>query len=96
MQSPAVRMPEPEPEAKVDDEDTLSGLDPVPAVDTAVISADTVEEQLQQLEPEPEPEPVAAPAPATPAKPRRRFGPLIALVLLLAAIGVLLYWGLTR
>ena len=63
-------VPEPEPEAKVDDEDTLSGLDPVPAVDTAVISADAVEEQLQQLEPEPEPEP--APEPATP--PRSRAG----------------------
>ena len=99
MQSPAVRMPEPEPEATVDDEDTLSGLDPLPAVDTAVISADTVEKQLQQLEREPEPpEPASTPepGPATPAKPRRRFGPLIALVLLLAAIGVLLYWGLTR
>ena len=53
-QMPVAVVPEPEPEA--DDEDTLSGLDPVPAVDTAVISAATVEEQLQQLEPQPEPE----------------------------------------
>ena len=30
----------PEPEAEDDDEDTLSGLEPVPAVDTAVISAE--------------------------------------------------------
>ena len=83
-----VRMPEPEPEAKADDEDTLSGLDAVPAVDTAVISADAVEQQLQQLEPEPESEPTT--------KPRRRLGPLIALVVLLSAIAVLAYWGLTR
>ena len=94
MQSPVVVVPEPEPEA--DAEDTLSGLDHVPAVDTAVISADAVEEQLQQLEPEPEPAPAAEPAPAPPAKPRRRLGPMIALILLLSAIGVLAYWGLTR
>ena len=37
------------PEAD-DDEDTLSGLEQVPAVDTAVIPAAVVEEQLQQLE----------------------------------------------
>ena len=90
MQSPVVTIPEPEP----DSEDTLSGLDPVPVVDTAVLSAEEVEEQLQQLEPEREPEP--EPAPSEPAQPRRRVGPLIALVLILAAIGVLLYWGLTR
>ena len=80
MESPVVTLPEPEPEA--DAEDTLSGLDPVPAVDTAVISADTVEEQLQQLEPEPEPAAgacaggtgAAAPAtrPADRARPRAR------------------------
>ncbi len=80
---------EPPPEA--DDEDTLSGLDPVPAVDTAVISAATVEEQLQQLDPPAESQPQPAPA-----KPRRRLAPLILLVLLLAAIAVLVYWGLTR
>ena len=84
MQSPAVTAPA--PEVEVDDEDTLSGLDPVPAVDTAVISAAAVEEQLQQVEPEP----------ALRAKARRRPAPLIALVLLLTAIAVLAYWGLTR
>jgi serine/threonine protein phosphatase PrpC len=88
MQSPALVLPE--PEAK-DDEDTLSPLDRVPAIDTAVISADTVERQLQQLEPEPTPPP--APSPTT---PRRRLTPLILLVLLLAAIAVLAVWGLTR
>jgi protein phosphatase len=77
-----------EPAAVEDDEDTLSGLDPVPAVDTAVISAATVEEQLQQLDPPPESPPAA--------KPRRRLAPLIFLILLLAVIAVLAYWGLTR
>jgi protein phosphatase len=98
MESPALTLPEPEPAPEPDAEDTLSGLDPVPAVDTAVLSADAVEEQLQQLEaePEPEPEPRREPAAAAPAKPRRRLGPLIALVLILATIGVLAYWGLTR
>ena len=94
MESPAVTLPEPEAEA--DSEDTLSGLDPFPAVDTAVISAETVEEQLQQLEPPPEPAPAAEPAAPPPARPRRRLGPLIALVVVIAAIGVLVYWGLTR
>ena len=87
VQAPAVTAPEPEPETA--DEDTLSGLEPVPAVDTAVLSAEEVEEQMQQLEPQPEAEPA-------PAKPRRRLTPLIVLVLLVAAIAVLVYWGLTR
>ena len=79
---PVAVAPAPPPEE--DDEDTLSGLDPVPAVDTAVITAAAVEEHMQQLEPKP------------PAKPRRRLAPLILLVLILATIAVLAYWGLTR
>jgi protein phosphatase len=78
--------PDPEPEAKQDDEDTLSGLDPVPAVDTAVIPPAAVEEHLLELESEP----------AEPPTPRRRFTPLILLIVLLGAIAVLVYWGLTR
>ena len=39
-----------EPEPADDDEDTLSGLEPVPAVDTAVIPAAAVEEHLQREE----------------------------------------------
>jgi serine/threonine protein phosphatase PrpC len=74
---------EPEPEA--DDEDTLSGLEPIPAVDTAVVSPVAVEEQIES-----EPETQSKP------KPRRRLAPLILLVGLLAAIAVLAYWGLTR
>ena len=95
VERPVVRAPEPE---AADDEDTLSGLDPVPAVDTAVITPAAVEEQLQQLEPAPEPtpEPEPEPASAPPSKPRRRLAPLIVLVGLVAAIVVLAYWGLTR
>jgi protein phosphatase len=79
-----------EPTVEKDDEDTLSGLDPVPAVDTAVISAAAVEEHLQQLEPEPEAQLASA------TKPHRPLAPLILLVVLLATIAVLAYWGLTR
>ena len=76
-----------EPEPVEDEEDTLSGLDPVPVVDTAVIPAAVVEEHLQRVEAE-----------ATPAapKPRRRILPLILLVLLIAALIVLAAWGLSR
>jgi protein phosphatase len=81
----AVVAPEPETEAD-DDDDTLSGLDAVPTVDTAVIPPAEVEEHLQRVEAEP----------AVPAKPRRRLTPLILLVLLLTAIAVLAAWGLTR
>jgi protein phosphatase len=88
MPAMAAPSPEPasEPEAKQDDEDTLSGLDPVPAVDTAVIPPAAVEEHMRELESEP------AQAPT----PRRRLTPLILLIVLLGAIAVLVYWGLTR
>ena len=43
VERPVAVAPEPEPEA--DDEDTLSGLEPIPAVDTAVVSPVAVEEQ---------------------------------------------------
>lgn len=81
VERPVAVAPEPDPEA--DDEDTLSGLDPVPAVDTAVISPAAVAEQLQEPEPQPR-------------KPRRRLTPLVLLVGLVATIAVLAYWGLTR
>lgn len=71
------------PAATDDDEDTLSGLDAVPAVDTAVIKASEFEE-LPSAEPEPAPE------------PRRRLLPFLALALLVVAIAVLAAWGLTR
>ena len=71
------------PAATEDDEDTLSGLEAVPAVDTAVIPASEIA-QLREAEPELD------------AKPRRRLLPLLALVLLIVAIAVLAAWGLTR
>ena len=77
--------PEPEP-VHDDDEDTLSPLDAVPAVDTAVIPAAVVEEQLQQLE-ETRPRP---------PEPRRRILPLVLLILIVVALVALAVWGLTR
>ncbi len=76
---------EPEPD---DDEDTLSGLEPVPvidtpAVDTAVIPVEAIQEHLSEAEPDP-------------PKRRRRLLPLIAILLLLLAIALLTIWGLSR
>ena len=75
-----------EPDPVEDDEDTLSGLDRVPVVDTAVIPAALVEEHLQQVE-------TVSP---TKPEPRRRILPLILLVLLITALVVLAAWGLSR
>ena len=69
-----------------DDEDTLSPLDAVPTVDTAVIPAAVVEEHLQQVESEA----------AKRSEPRRRILPLVLLVVLLVALVALAAWGLTR
>ena len=66
-----------------DDEDTLSGLDPVPVVDTAVIPAAVVQEQLQRVDGKQ----------PSPPKPRRRVLPLIFLVLLIVALIVLAALG---
>jgi protein phosphatase len=80
-----------EPEQVEDEEDTLSGLDPVPVVDTAVIPAALVEEHLQRVEAE---------APSHPEsnlpKPRRRVFPVVLLVVLIVALVVLAAWGLSR
>jgi protein phosphatase len=79
-----------EPETVEDEEDTLSGLDPVPVVDTAVIPAAMVEEHLQRVEADvPDPE-------ESRSKPRRRVFPLVLLVVLIAALVVLAAWGLSR
>ena len=68
-----------------DDEDTLSGLERVPAVDTAVVSAAEIAQYAEQ-ERTPEPEPR-----------RRRLLPwLAALLLVLAAAALLVLWGLYR
>ncbi len=77
-----------QPQATIpdDDEDTLSPLDAVPAVDTAVIPAAVVEEHFERVEAE------AASRP----EPRRRIFPLVLLILLLVALIALALWGLTR
>ncbi|MBA3347577.1 MAG: Stp1/IreP family PP2C-type Ser/Thr phosphatase [Actinobacteria bacterium] len=66
-------------------EDTLSGLEGVPAVDTAVISAAEVAQHLD------------ANGGGRAREPRRRSVlPFLLLVLVLAAIAVLVVWGLYR
>jgi PPM family protein phosphatase len=79
-QMPAASEPEPA------DEDTLSGLDPVPVVDTAVVPAAVIDEHMQRVEGE---------GPAN-SEPRRRILPLLVLVLLIVALIVLAAWGLSR
>jgi PPM family protein phosphatase len=69
-----------------DDEDTLSPLDAVPTVDTAVIPAAVVEEHLQEVESEA----------AKRSEPRRPILPLVLLIVLLVALVALAVWGLTR
>jgi hypothetical protein len=63
-----------------DEEDTLSGLDPVPAVDTAVVPADEIRDHLRRQEPE----------------PKRSLVPLLVLAALLIVLVALAIWGLTR
>jgi protein phosphatase len=75
-----------EPEPTDDDEDTLSGLDPVPVVDTAVIPAAAVEEHMQRVEAEE----------SAREEPRRRILPLVVLILLIVVLIVLAVWGLSR
>jgi len=93
------------PQAAADDEDTLSGLDPVPAVDTAVISAEDVRRQLEEQahdgdRAEGRPAPARAPrarrerAPARGAD--RSLLPFLVLLLAVAAIALLVLWGLFR
>jgi serine/threonine protein phosphatase PrpC len=77
------RMDDADEAGDTNEEDTLSGLEKVPAVDTAVIP---VEEVMQQAEEETR----------TPEDERRRLLPLLLLILLLALIALLVVWGLYR
>ena len=74
-----------------DAEDTLDELDAVPAVDTAVVPAAAIEEHLRQEEGRRE----GGEQPAR-ARPKLRVLPLVLLVVSLAAIVVLVVWGLYR
>ena len=76
-------------QSSVDDEDTLSPLDAVPAVDTAVIPAAAVEEQLQQ-------EAATEPRRGNDSNSDRRILPLVILVVLLVLVVLLAVWGLSR
>jgi protein phosphatase len=73
-----------------DDEDTLSGLERVPAVDTAVVSAAEIEQYAAQ-------EAAAQEAVQPEPKRKRRLLPwLLLLLVLVAAAAVLVLWGLYR
>ena len=82
VRMPAAAAPAP-PEPDL--EDTLSGLEAVPAVDTAVVSAEDVREHIRREE-----------AQADEAAHARRVLPLLLLVLLLAVVAALVIWGLYR
>jgi PPM family protein phosphatase len=83
VRMPAAVLPEPEH----DDEDTLSPLDAVPAVDTAVIPAAEVQAELERQESEPA---------RGRRHPDRRILPLLVLIVLLVALVLLAAWGVTR
>jgi PPM family protein phosphatase len=95
----AVAMPvvtEPDP----DDEDTLSGIERVPAVGTMVISPEDMPTAAPEETPTPDPPASSAPepvSPAAPAKSRRGRRTLVTLaVLTLAGVVVaLVVWGLS-
>ena len=79
---PAAQAPE------ADEEDTLSELDRVPAVDTMIVSADEVERWSSDREPDHEPEPER--------RRGRRLLPALLLVVFLAGLVVLVAWGVLR
>jgi protein phosphatase len=83
-----------QPVAEEDDEDTLSGLERVPAVE---IEPDTQESVLVDGEPEDEPEEQLEPVSEAEADEEpRRLLPLVVLLVLLVAIVALAIWGLSR
>ena len=80
--------------AEPDLEDTLTGLEAVPAVDTAVVPAEEIAAHLEREE-------QAEARPRRPARARRRAEsrsllPLALLVLVLLALALLVVWGLFR
>ncbi|HEX5799712.1 MAG TPA: SpoIIE family protein phosphatase, partial [Gaiellaceae bacterium] len=80
--------------AEPDLEDTLSGLEAVPAVDTAVVPAEEIAAHLEREEQE-------QARPPRPPRARRRAEsrsllPLVLLVLVLLALALLVVWGLYR
>jgi PPM family protein phosphatase len=87
------RMPstaEPEPDAQ-DDEDTLSPLDAVPAIDTAVIPAAALQEELRRAE-----EDRGRGERNRSSERERPILPLVALLLLLLVLVALAAWGISR
>ncbi|MGH3104908.1 MAG: Stp1/IreP family PP2C-type Ser/Thr phosphatase [Gaiellaceae bacterium] len=88
-----------EDEAKpLEDEDTLSGIERVPAVDTMVVSPEEMRELLRREQPA-EGQPVEEQEPPEAgARPRRgrRVLAALAVLVLLTGLAALLVWGLTR
>jgi protein phosphatase len=80
--------------AEPDLEDTLTGLEAVPAVDTAVVPAEEIAAHLEREEQE------QARPPRSPRARRksesRSLLPLVLLVLVLLALALLVVWGLYR
>jgi PPM family protein phosphatase len=93
--APPTAVTEREPAVEDDDEDTLSGLEPVPVV---AVDEDTQESVEVAEEPEEAPAetPVETHVVEEPEPEPRRLLPLLVLVLLLVAIVVLAIWGLSR
>jgi len=80
--------------AEPDLEDTLTGLEAVPAVDTAVVPAEEIAAHLEREEQE-------QARPPRPPRTRRKSEsrsllPLVLLVLVLLALALLVVWGLYR
>jgi len=73
-------------------EDTLSGLEAVPAVDTAVVPAEEIAAHLEREEQAPPPRPPRARRKSD----SRSLLPLVLLVLVLLALALLVVWGLYR
>jgi PPM family protein phosphatase len=92
-----MRMPTPVGAATApEDEDTLSGIEAVPAVGTMVASADELEEALRAAEHEPAADEAEDEAERTEGGGSflRRALVTLAVLVLLAAIAVAVYWGL--
>jgi PPM family protein phosphatase len=84
-----IALEETQEHAAFDEEDTLSGLERVPAVDTAVVPVEEIRERIAEQE--------TAPEPAPPK--RRRLGRWMSMLVFLLAIAVvvaLVVWGITR
>ena len=90
-----MRMPAPVgADAAPEDEDTLSGIEAVPAVGTMVASPDELDDALRADEYDPTADEAEEPEPKRAGSFLRRALVTLAVLVLLAAIAVAVYWGL--